>query len=71
MSTEIKAEMMANVWAVPVEVGQAVEEGETLVVLESMKMEIQVKAPSQGEVSAVLVAPQDPVQQGDVLVVLD
>ncbi|MDH3469906.1 MAG: biotin/lipoyl-binding carrier protein [Acidimicrobiia bacterium] len=71
MSAEVKAEMMANVWAVPIEVGQSVGEGETLVVLESMKMEIPVRAPSAGVVSAVRVVPQDSVQQGDVLVVLD
>ena len=71
MSSRVLAEMMANVWAVAVEVGQAVDEGETLVVLESMKMEIPVRAPSSGVVSAVRVASQDSVQQGDVLVELD
>ena len=71
MSSQILAEMMANVWAVPIEVGQSVSEGDTLVVLESMKMEIPVKAPAAGVVSAIHVAPQDSVQQGEVLVELE
>ena len=69
--TEVKAEITANVWQVRTEVGAAVSEGDELVILESMKMEIPVTAPAAGTVSEVRVAPDDKVQEGDVVVVLD
>ena len=55
--SEVRAEITANVWQVRVEVGQAVEEGDELVILESMKMEIPVLAPVAGKVAAISVAP--------------
>ncbi|MFN0091426.1 MAG: biotin/lipoyl-binding carrier protein [Acidimicrobiales bacterium] len=67
---EVRAEIAANVWQVPAEVGQAVAEGDELVILESMKMEIPVSAPKSGTVAEVRVKPEDQVQEGDVLVVL-
>lgn len=70
MSIEVRADMMANVWAVAVAVGDEVESGDVVVILESMKMEIPVTAPASGTVSSVLVSPQDSVQQGEVLVEL-
>jgi acetyl-CoA carboxylase biotin carboxyl carrier protein len=68
--TEVLAEITANVWQVPAVVGQQVEEGDTLVILESMKMEIPVEAPVSGTVTEVRVAPDDQVQEGDVLAVI-
>ena len=67
---EVRAEIAANVWQVLVEAGAAVAEGDELVILESMKMEIPVAAPSGGTVSEVRVKPEDQVQEGDVLVVI-
>ena len=69
--TEVKAEMAANVWQVHVEAGQRVEAGDTVVILESMKMEVPVEAPMAGTVAEVRVAPEAQVQEGDVLVVID
>lgn len=69
--TEVRAEMTASVWKVNVEVGQVVNAGDELVILESMKMEIPVEAPSTGTVSAVHVSPEDQVAEGAVLVTLD
>ncbi|MBZ5735435.1 biotin/lipoyl-binding carrier protein [Nocardioides sp. TRM66260-LWL] len=68
---EIVAEMVAAVMTVAVESGAAVAAGDTVVLLESMKMEIPVLAESAGVVRDVRVAPGDVVQEGDVLVVLD
>jgi urea carboxylase len=68
--SEVRAEIAANVWKVVVEAGQVVAAGETLAILESMKMEIPVEAPVAGTVSEVRVAPDDRVVAGDVLVVL-
>ena len=68
---EIQAEMAASVWKVRVAVGDTVSEGDVLVVLESMKMEIPVEAPSAGVVARIAVTDGDPVDEGDVLVVLE
>ena len=68
---EIRAEMVANVWKVLVTQGDTVADGDTLVILESMKMEIPVLAESDGTVNAVHVAEGDVVQEGDVLAVID
>jgi biotin carboxyl carrier protein len=69
--TEVRAEITANVWQVRTEVGAAVVEGDELIILESMKMEIPVVAPSEGTVTEVRVEPESKVQEGDVVVVLD
>jgi acetyl-CoA carboxylase biotin carboxyl carrier protein len=69
--TEVRAEITANVWKVTVEVGQAVAEGDTLAILESMKMEIPVESPVGGTVSEIRVAPDDHVAEGDVIAVVD
>ncbi len=69
--TEVKAEIAANVWQVRTEVGAAVVEGDEIIILESMKMEIPVVAPSDGTVTEVRVEPESKVQEGDVVVVLD
>ncbi len=68
---EIRAEMVANVWKVLVTQGDSVADGDTLVILESMKMEIPVLAESDGTVAALHVAEGDVVQEGDVIAVLD
>ena len=69
--TEVVAEIAANVWQVPAEVGQSVAIGDTIAILESMKMEIPVEAPVAGTVSEVRVAPDDQVNEGDVIAVID
>ncbi|MEP9362814.1 biotin/lipoyl-binding carrier protein [Nocardioides sp. CN2-186] len=66
--TEIVAEMVANVMIVSVSPGDRVEQGDTVVLLESMKMEIPVLVEEPGTVRAIKVAPGDVVQEGDVLV---
>jgi acetyl-CoA carboxylase biotin carboxyl carrier protein len=67
---EIRADIDASVWQVHVEVGQEVSQGEELIVLESMKMEIPVEASIAGAVASLSVAPGDTVKRGDVLLVL-
>ena len=71
MPQEVRAEMVANVWKVVVALGDRVSDGDTLVILESMKMEIPVLSELAGTVSEVAVAEGDVVQEGDVLVVVD
>ena len=71
MAAEVCAEMVANVLQLVVAQGDAVAAGDTLLILESMKMEIPVLADADGTVAEVRVTEGDVVQEGDVLVVLD
>ena len=59
--------MVANVWKVVVAAGDQVSDGDTLVILESMKMEIPVVAESDGTVAELAVAEGDVVQEGDLI----
>jgi acetyl-CoA carboxylase biotin carboxyl carrier protein len=70
MSEEVVAEMVANVWKVVVSVGEEVEEGDTICILESMKMEIPVEATTAGKVSKLNVSEGGVVQEGDVIAVI-
>jgi len=67
MAEEVRAEMVANVWKVLVAEGDAVVDGDTLVILESMKMEIPVLAEVDGTISKVAVAEGGFVQEGDLI----
>jgi biotin carboxyl carrier protein len=71
MADEIRAEMVANVWKVVAATGDEVAEGDTLVILESMKMEIPVMAESGGTLSRLAVNEGDVVQEGDLIAVID
>ncbi|TCI96979.1 biotin/lipoyl-binding carrier protein [Aeromicrobium sp. IC_218] len=68
---EVRAEIVGNVWKLLVAQGDAVSAGDTLAVLESMKMEIPVHAPVTGVVGEVPVAEGQIVQEGDVVVVIE
>jgi acetyl-CoA carboxylase biotin carboxyl carrier protein len=70
MPTEVRAEMVANVWNVGVSVGDDVTAGDTLVILESMKMEIPVLSEATGTVLDLAVAEGDVVQEGDLIAVI-
>ena len=67
---EVRAEMVANVWKVLVSAGDQVADGDTLVILESMKMEIPVLAEGAGKVDQLLVSEGQVVQEGDLVAVI-
>ena len=69
--TEVRAEMVANVWQVVASEGDEVDDGDTLVVLESMKMEIPVLAEGPGTLTKLAVAEGDVVQEGDLIAVIE
>ena len=71
MSEEVMAEMVANVWKVVVGEGDKVGEGDTICILESMKMEIPVEATAAGTISELKVTEGGVVQEGDVIAVID
>ena len=64
---EVRAEMVANVWKVLVSEGDHVDEGDTLVILESMKMEIPILAEEKGTVTKLHVAEGDVVQEDELI----
>ncbi len=68
---EIRAEMVANVWKVVAAEGDSVEDGDTLVILESMKMEIPVLAEGSGTLKRLAVGEGDVVQEGDLIAVVE
>ncbi|HEX4061986.1 MAG TPA: biotin/lipoyl-binding carrier protein [Streptosporangiaceae bacterium] len=68
---EVRAEMVANVWKVVTAEGADVDDGDTLVILESMKMEIPVLAEEPGKVTKLAVAEGDVVQEGDLIAIIE
>lgn len=68
---EVKAHITGTVWKIEVQVGDEVEDGDTLVILESMKMEMPVEADDDGTVREIRVQEGQAVSEGDVLVVLE
>jgi acetyl-CoA carboxylase biotin carboxyl carrier protein len=68
---EVKAELVGNLWKIVTEVGQQVEEDDTLMIVESMKMEIPITSPITGTVKEILVAEGDVVQEGQTVAVVE
>jgi acetyl-CoA carboxylase biotin carboxyl carrier protein len=68
---EIKSEITGTVWQLKAQPGDRVEEGDTLIVIESMKMEIPVITEDAGTVSEILVKEKDPVAEGQVVAILE
>ncbi|AOW11498.1 acetyl-CoA carboxylase biotin carboxyl carrier protein subunit [Hydrogenophaga crassostreae] len=67
---EVKAEVGGSVWKIEVTVGQAVAEGDTLLIIESMKMEIPLASPAAGTVLEIRVAETDMVDEDQVVVLI-
>ncbi|KFA93064.1 biotin/lipoyl-binding carrier protein [Archangium violaceum] len=68
---DVAAHITGTVWKIEVKVGQKVSAGETLVILESMKMEMPVETTEDGTVKEIRCKESQPVNEGDVLVVLE
>jgi acetyl-CoA carboxylase biotin carboxyl carrier protein len=68
---DVEAHITGTVWKIECEVGQEVGEGDTLVILESMKMEMPVEAEDEGTVAQITCEEGQAVSEGDTLVVLD
>ncbi|MDR0345516.1 MAG: biotin/lipoyl-binding carrier protein [Nocardiopsaceae bacterium] len=69
--TEVRAEMVANVWKVVAAEGSRIGTGDVLVILESMKMEIPVLAESAGTLTKLDVAEGDVIQEGDLIAIIE
>lgn len=68
---EVESEVTGNVWKVLKSVGDSVAEGEVIMILESMKMEIPVESPAAGTLSQVLVEPEEQVEEDQVVAVIE
>lgn len=68
---ELKSDVTGTVWKVECEVGDRVEEGDVVMILESMKMEIPVEASAAGTISELRVKPGDAVDEEDVVCVVE
>ncbi len=67
---QVEAHITGTVWKIEVAVGDQIQEGDAVVILESMKMEMPVEAEDPGTVAEILVEEGQSVSEGDVLVVL-
>lgn len=68
---EAKSEVSGSVWKIEVTAGQSVAEGDVLILIKSMKMEIPVVAEAAGTVASILVAESDAIVEGQAVVILD
>ncbi|MEA2482161.1 MAG: acetyl-CoA carboxylase biotin carboxyl carrier protein [Thermoleophilaceae bacterium] len=68
---DVEAHITGTVWKIECQVGQSVDEGDTLVILESMKMEMPVEAEDAGTVKEIRCAEGQSVSEGETLVVLE
>ncbi|PJC87331.1 hypothetical protein CSW98_05365 [Vibrio sp. HA2012] len=66
----VSAPLAGNIWKIHAKVGQMVKEGDTLLILEAMKMETEIKAARDGKVESLAVSEGDAVQVGDALLTL-
>jgi acetyl-CoA carboxylase biotin carboxyl carrier protein len=71
MATQVQAHITGTIWKIEVKVGDTVSEGQTLVILESMKMEMPLEAPSAGKVTGIHAAEAQAVNEGDLLVTIE
>ena len=71
MPTDVRAHITGTVWKIEVKEGDSVAEGQTLVILESMKMEMPVEAERKGRVSKIHVAEGQAVEEGHVLLTVE
>lgn len=68
---DVESEVQGNVWKVLVAVGDRVREGDVLMILESMKMEIPLESPASGLVVALRAAPEQAVAEGETVAVIE
>ncbi|MCB1153187.1 biotin/lipoyl-binding protein [bacterium] len=68
---EAKSEVTGNVWKIVMNVGDEVEEGDEILILESMKMEIPVEAPCDGKITKILVKEGDQVESDQVMALVE
>ncbi|MDF1564163.1 MAG: biotin/lipoyl-binding carrier protein [Deltaproteobacteria bacterium] len=71
MATNVEAHITGTVWKIEKQAGDEVEEGDIILILESMKMEMPVESPDDGVVAEIKVAEGEAVDEGQVVAVLE
>ncbi len=71
MASEVESQVTGKVWKIEKKVGDPIEEGEVVLIVESMKMEIPVEAPCSGRLREIRVEEGEAVEEFDVLAVID
>lgn len=71
MATEVAAHITGNVWKIEKKAGEAVSEGDVLIILESMKMEIPIEAPASGTIKEIKVQENQNVIEGQVVALIE
>jgi acetyl-CoA carboxylase biotin carboxyl carrier protein len=71
MATEIKAHITGTIWKIPVNVGDEVEADDTLVIIESMKMEMPIEADDDCTIIEIKAQEGEAVQEGDVILIVE
>lgn len=69
--TEVVSPITGSVWKIVVQTGSQVSEGDTIVILESMKMEIRVKSPHNGRIAEIRVKEDDSILEDDIIAVIE
>jgi acetyl-CoA carboxylase biotin carboxyl carrier protein len=69
--TEVLSPITGSVWKILVKDGASISEGETIVILESMKMEIRVKSPHNGRVVEIRVKEGDSILEDDIIAIIE
>ena len=70
-TTNVTSEVIGSVWKVEMKVGDRVESGDVIMILESMKMEIPVEAPIAGTIGSILVSPEDAIEEDQLLCTIE
>jgi acetyl-CoA carboxylase biotin carboxyl carrier protein len=68
---DVESEIAGKVWKIEAEIGEALDEEDAIIILESMKMEIPVDAPEDGKVVEILVKEGDPIKEGQIVARLE
>jgi biotin carboxyl carrier protein len=71
MATRVEAQVTGTVWKIETSEGQVLAEGDVIMILESMKMEIPVEAPCGGTLTAIRVDEGDSVEEGAILALIE
>ncbi|MCP4908788.1 MAG: acetyl-CoA carboxylase biotin carboxyl carrier protein subunit [bacterium] len=71
MASEVESQITGKVWKIEKKVGDPIKEGEVVLIVESMKMEIPVEAPCSGRLREIRVEEGEAVEEFDVLAVID
>ncbi len=69
--TEVRSDIIGTVWKIEKAIGDSVSEGDEIMILESMKMEISVEAPVAGKLTEIKVVPEQSIEEDQILCLIE